>query len=137
MMHQIIIVWLQRKFKGVNIKLFKKVVFMFVKQTVCAIYNFGTIMGDTICLMSSKVRNSPTMRLFFTAHDRSEISSDIDDITYVYTYRSQACQHRNVLYTSPHPETIQSHPIFFHSCFILFCFCFIDLCTIFINTFPF
>ena len=121
MMHQIIIVWLQRKFKK-SISNCSRRLFLFVKQTVCAIYNFGTNRGDTICLMSSKVRNSPTMRLFFTAHDRSEISSDIDDITYVYTYRSQACQHRNVLYTSPHPETIQSHPIFFHSCFILYNF---------------
>ena len=109
------------KVQEVNIKLFKKVVFV-CKTNSCAIYNFGTNRGDTICLMSSKVRNSPTMRLFFTVHDRSEISSDIDDITYVYTYRSQACQHRNVLYTSPHPETIQSHPIFFHSCFILYNF---------------
>ena len=43
-------------------------------------------------------------------------------ISHTYKYRSQACQHHNVLYTSPHPETIKSHPIFFHSCFILYNF---------------
>ena len=73
-----------KKVQGTQYQTVQEGCFYVCKTNSCAIYNFGTNRGDTICLMSSKVRNSPTMRLFFTAHDRSEISSDIDDITYVY-----------------------------------------------------